>query len=545
MLSIALAQDDFHTGDVAGSAERVAALAVRARDELGADLIIFPEQALGGPRPGDLLLRRDFSQAVARAVSRIAAAASGIDVIVGHPHTDRDGKVFNALSWLRDGQVAGRGFQQNLSAGGFSADHRYFSAGSKPLVISIKGASIAVLAGADLSVPGPAAAARRAGASLVVAAAAEPFYDGVLDQRRDVLNARHRETGLPLLFLNAVGGHDEVVFDGRSMVIDGSGRLSGPAPVCSEALLQLTFSAADGRIKTTRWPADGGHEENGDGPATIWAVLKRGLRDYVHKNGFSSVVLGLSGGMDSALTLALAADALGPENVHGIMMPSRHTSELSLILASEQSVMLGTHHDSISIEPVYSAQLRQLEEPFAGRHKNHAEENLQARIRGSMIMALSNKFGHLALAPGNKSELAVGYTTIYGDMCGGYSPLKDVFKTRVYELANWRNSLSPAVPQGVIDRPPSAELADGQLDQDRLPPYETLDDILARYVEREESVDEISAAGFDAALVRRVARMVRGAEFKRRQGAPGPAISRRSFGGDRRFPLTSGWRDPE
>src|SRR5690625_917015 len=545
MLSIALTRNDFYIAVVAGNAERIAALAVRARDVLCGDLFVFPLLVLGGPLSGDLLLRRHFHQSAGYAVRRTAVAASGIDVVLCLSLTDPDGKVFNALSWLRDGQVAERGFLQALSDDGFATDHRYFSAGSKPLVISINRASIAVLAGADLSAPGPAAAARRAGASLIVVAATEPFYDGTLDQRRDMLSVRHRETGLPLVFLNAVGGHDEVVFDGRSMIIDGSGRLSGPAPVCSEALLQLTFSAADGRIKTTRWPADGDHEKNGDGPATIWAVLKRGLRDYVHKNGFSSAVLGLSGGMDSALTLALAADALGPENVHGIMMPSRHTSELSLILASEQSVMLGTHHDSISIEPVYSAQLRQLEEPFAGRHKNHAEENLQARIRGSMIMALSNKFGHLALAPGNKSELAVGYTTIYGDMCGGYSPLKDVFKSRVYELARWRNSLSPAVPQGVIDRPPSAELADGQLAQARLPPYEILDDILARYVEKDESVDEISAAGFEPALVRRVARMVRGAEFKRRQGAPGPAISRRSFGSDRRFPVTSGWRDPE
>jgi len=341
-----------------------------------------------------------------------------------------------------------------------------------------------------------------------------------------------------LIYLNCVGGQDELVFDGHSMAIDGHGELSDPAPLCEETLLCVDFDSESGGLDYRHWPA--GETQR---LPVIWEVLKRGLRDYTLKNGFNSVVLGLSGGIDSAVTAAIAADALGPECVLAVMMPSRHTSELSLILASEQIERLGLRYENISIEPIYQAQLKQLAEVFEGTRENFTEENLQARARGNVVMALSNKCGHLPLATSNKSELAVGYSTIYGDMCGGYSPIKDVLKTVVYELAAWRNTVSEAIPQGVIDRPPSAELRPDQTDQDKLPPYDVLDDIITRYVEQDQSIAEIAEADADEAVVRKVAGMVLAAEFKRRQGAPGPRITRKAFGRDRRYPITSGWRD--
>jgi NAD+ synthase (glutamine-hydrolysing) len=341
-----------------------------------------------------------------------------------------------------------------------------------------------------------------------------------------------------LLYLNCVGGQDELVFDGHSLAIDGAGTVSSPAPLCESALLQVTVDPSSGAIHYPHWP-DGTESDL----ATVYAVLKRGLHDYVIKNKFKSVVLGLSGGIDSALTAALAADALGGDQVLAVMMPSRHTSEQSLILATEQIDLQGLRHANVSIEPIYQAMLGQLAEVFAGTRENIAEENLQARARGTLIMALSNKFGHLPLATSNKSELATGYSTIYGDMCGGFSPIKDCLKGLVYDLAHWRNQQSPAIPQGVIDRPPSAELAPDQLDSDSLPPYPMLDQIITRYVEHDEPISAIVAAGFEEAVVRRVAAMVLTAEYKRRQGAPGPRITRKAFGRDRRYPITSGWRD--
>jgi NAD+ synthase (glutamine-hydrolysing) len=332
---------------------------------------------------------------------------------------------------------------------------------------------------------------------------------------------------------------DELVFDGHSLCIDGQGRLSPPAALCEDVLLHVGFHADSGQLDYLHWP-----EGETDSLPVTWKVLQRGLKDYVRKNGFRSVVLGLSGGIDSALCAALTADALGGENVHGILMPSRHTSELSLILATEQVDLMGLNSDTISIEPIFQASLQQLEGPFQGRSENIAEENLQARARGMLLMGLSNKFGHLVLATSNKSELAVGYSTLYGDMCGGYSPIKDCLKGMVYDLANWRNEQSPAIPQGVIDRPPSAELKPGQRDDDSLPPYPLLDRIIELYVEDDRPISDIvEETGLDETMVRRVAGLVLMAEFKRRQGAPGPRVTRKAFGRDRRYPITSGWHD--
>lgn len=537
MIRIALAQTHFRVGDLAGNRERIVAAIRQARDELDAHLIVFPELALSGAQPRDLLRQTHFLNAVETSLEEIAAQSHGIDVVLGLPRRGTGGQVHNSLAWLRDGQLAGHGDKRLASSWIDRQQSLHFEPGPERLLVEIRGARIALVAGSDLADTEQLIACKEAGAQLIIAASVAPFHQGVLEERQAFLTAQQQALGLPVIQLNSVGGQDELVFDGRSLAVDASGAVFGPAPLCEEVLLCLDVQPETGHLESRHWPL----EERGR-LATIWRVLERALADYVHDNGFSSVVLGLSGGMDSALTLALAADAIGPENTVGVMMPSRHTSELSLILASEQALLLGTRHESISIEPVYQALLRQLAEPFGQRAVNFTEENLQARARGAVLMGLSNKLGHLALAAGNKSEVAVGYTTLYGDMCGGFAPLKDVYKTLVYELGNWRNERSPAVPQGVIDRPPSAELADGQLDQDKLPPYEVLDPILEALIERGQAPAEIAASqGRELALVERIARMVKGAEFKRAQSALGPRITRQAFGRDRLLPISSGW----
>jgi len=537
MLKIALAQADFQVGHITANQDRIAQLIGQARDEQGADLLVLPELALTGYPPEDLVLRSGFMRRTEEALAAIADQVRGIDVLIGHPRAYGDQR-YNSVSWLRDGRVIGTYDKWDLPNYAVFDERRYFVPGDQPLVIEVSGVRVGVLICEDIWTPEAAKAAHAAGAQLLVSANASPFYQRKHLDRAEVLKSRHAQTGLPVIYLNCVGGQDELVFDGHSLAIDGAGQLSDPAPLCQSALLRVDFDAGSGRFAYRHWPAG----ETDDLPV-VYSVLKRGLRDYARKNKFSSVVLGLSGGIDSALTAALAADALGPDNVLAVMLPSRHTSELSLILATEQINQLGLRYDNISIEPIYQAMTNQLAEAFADTRENFTEENLQARARGTLIMALSNKFGHLPLATSNKSELATGYSTIYGDMCGGFSPIKDVLKTLVYELSEWRNAQSPAIPQGVIDRPPSAELAPNQLDQDKLPPYAVLDEIIARYVERDEPISEIVASGIDEAVVRRVAGMVLAAEYKRRQGAPGPRITRRAFGRDRRYPITSGWRD--
>jgi NAD+ synthase (glutamine-hydrolysing) len=537
MLKIALAQDDFLVGHISGNRDRILDLIVRARDEQGADLLVLPELALTGYPPEDLVLRPGFMRRSAEALAELARAVHGIDVIVGHPRAEGEQR-FNSVSWLRDGQVIGTYDKWDLPNYAVFDERRYFVPGDKPLVVEVNGVRVGVIICEDTWTPEASQAARDAGAQIIVSVNASPFYQRKHEDRKRILSDRHAETGLPLIYLNCVGGQDELVFDGHSLAIDGLGVLSAPGPLCEEALLRLDFHPDSGHLDPVHWPAG----ETDDLPV-VYQVLKRGLRDYVLKNKFQSVVFGLSGGIDSSLTAVLAADALGPDQVLGVMMPSRHTSELSLILATEQIELLGIQYRNISIEPIYQSMLRQLAEVFQGTRENFTEENLQARARGNVIMALSNKFGHLPLATSNKSELAVGYSTIYGDMCGGYSPIRDCLKHLVYDLANWRNGVSPAIPQGVIDRPPSAELRPDQTDQDSLPPYEVLDEIITRYVELDQPISEIVDAGIDEKTVRRIAGMVLAAEYKRRQGAPGPRITRKAFGRDRRYPITSGWRD--
>ena len=538
MLNVALAQDDFLVGHITANRDLILERLREARDERGADLVVFPELALTGYPPEDLVLRPGFMRRTEQTFEQIVAEVRGIDAVLTYPRADGE-KRFNSAAWVRDGRVLGTYDKWDLPNYAVFDERRYFVRGRAPMVQEVAGVRVGVVICEDAWAPEAVRAARDAGAQLVVSCNASPYYEHKHGDRGDVLRARHADTGLPLIYLNCVGGQDELVFDGHSLTVDGRGQVSRPAALCESALLGVRFDPDAGDLHHDHWPA--GETEL---LPVNYAVLKRGLRDYVRKNGFETVVLGLSGGIDSAVTAAVAADALGGDRVHGVMLPSRHTSELSLVMASEQIELLGLTPDNISIEPLYQAALVQLSSAFSGRREGVAEENLQARARGMLLMALSNKFGHLLLATSNKSELAVGYSTLYGDMCGGYSPLKDCLKGMVYRLAGWRNEQSAAIPQGIITRPPSAELAPDQLDSHSLPPYELLDRIIELYVEEDRPIsDIIEATGIEEAMVRRVAGLVLKAEFKRRQGAPGPRITRKAFGRDRRYPITSGWLD--
>ena len=533
-------------GDMTGNLVR-ARKSIALALENGADLILFPEMAISGYPPEDLLLRPGFMRRCHDALDELVAGVHGIDVVIGHPWTLGD-KRFNALSWVRDGVVLGQYFKQELPNYAVFDERRYFSPGSQPLVVEVKGSRVGVIVCEDAWVAGPASAAKAAGAQLLLVPNASPFRDNKLAARLDILHERLVECGLPIVYSNLVGGQDELVFDGRSLLMNTRGGFSIRADPCEESLPIACYTPESGDL----WFEGSEERSNLDGNtlrqeediiACIYTVLVRGLKDYIVKNGFTDVVLGLSGGIDSALTLALAVDALGSEHVHAVMMPSRHTSELSLTLARDQAKMLRVAYREIPIEPSFEALLGSLEVSFEGCMADVTEENLQARVRGNFLMALSNKFGWMVLATGNKSELAVGYSTIYGDMCGGFSPIKDCLKTRVYELSDYRNTISPAIPREVIDRAPSAELAPGQLDQDSLPEYDLLDKILYHYIEQDWSIAEIASAGYDEAVVRRVAAMVLRNEYKRRQGAPGVRITSKAFGRDRRYPITSGWHE--
>ncbi|MEE4216025.1 MAG: NAD+ synthase [Xanthomonadales bacterium] len=562
-LRIALAQYDFLVGDIQGNLDKALGLVGVAR-ESGADLLLFPEMALSGYPPEDLLLRPGFLESCHEAMERFAAGVSGIDVVFGHPWAEQ-GRRYNAVSWIRDGRVLGRYFKKHLPNYLVFDEHRYFSEGGEPLVVDIKGVRVGVIICEDAWEAGPAVRAKEAGAELLLIPNASPYRDNKQQDRLALFADRFAETGLPVVYCNLVGGQDELVFDGRSMLMDSRGEISEPGPLCEEALLLADYNHGG----TLAWLSSGSgfsRDEKGyvkdrfsdperpiaakaaptgtsASPAEIYKVIVTGLRDYVRKNGFSDVVFGLSGGIDSSLVLALAVDALGPDHVHTVMMPSRHTSGLSIELAQEQALQLGVDHRCISIEPAYEAFLTLLGPSFAGVDEDVTEENLQARARGNLIMALSNKFGWLPITTSNKSELAVGYCTIYGDMCGGFGPLLDCSKMRVYELSRYRNTLSAAIPENVINRPPSAELRPDQQDQDSLPPYDVLDQVLQRYVEQDWSVEDIIADGFDAQMVHRIARLVLINEYKRRQGPPGVRITHRAFGRDRRYPITSGWRN--
>lgn len=542
-LRLALAQFDFPVGAVAANAERLRALIAEARDRHGADLVVFPELALSGYPPEDLLERPGFLAECAAQLQRVAEACTGIAAVVGWPEAV-GGVVFNAASLLRGGRIEATYRKRKLPNYAVFDERRHFAPGQGDAVFEIAGVPVGLLVCEDLWHPEPVASTVAAGARLVVVPNASPFERDKLADRDALLAARQAETGAAIAYLNLVGGQDELVFDGASVLVDADGRLHPAARAFEDQWLVAEFDPARGAFAPLHWPA----EEDESRESLAYRAAVRGLRDYCGKNGFGSVWLGLSGGIDSALVLAMAVDALGPANVTAVRLPSRYTSDLSNALAAEQAAALGVRLETLPIEAPFRGFLEALSPLFSGLPADITEENLQSRCRGALMMALANKRGGLLLTTGNKSEYAVGYATIYGDMCGGYAPIKDLYKTEVFALARWRNARQPAgappaIPEAVITRPPSAELRENQTDQDSLPPYALLDAILEAHIEGREGRDALLGRGFPVEAVDQVLRLVRISEWKRRQAAPGPKLSRRAFGRERRYPISNGWRN--
>lgn len=534
-LRIALAQLNLFVGDVAGNTQRVIDTAAEARD-LGADLVMFPELTLCGYPPEDLLFHNGLRRQVGAALDRVRAETRGVAVMVGYPEYQAE-NIYNSAALIRDGEVLANYRKQELPNYSVFDEKRYFQPGQECRIVEIKGVRIALLICEDIWQPGPARAARELGAQLLCVINGSPYSLHYQQRREEVARARARETGLPVVYLNLLGGQDELVFDGASFVMDGEGEVAQRFKAFEEGLFVVDVDLVGERAVPRAVPLAPLPSEE----ASVYDALVLGVRDYVGKHGFPGVVIGLSGGVDSALTLALAVDALGAERVRVVMMPSRYTSQMSLEDAQGQASLLGVRYDVISIETIFETVLDALEEVFAGRPPDTTEENVQARCRGLLLMAISNKTRRMLLTTGNKSEISVGYSTLYGDMAGGFAPIKDCSKLLVYRLSRYRNSLSPAIPVRVIEREPSAELRANQKDSDSLPPYEILDPILELFIEDDLSVDEIAAKGFDRATIGRVLDMVKRNEYKRRQAPPGIRISDRAFGRDWRYPITSGY----
>lgn len=538
-MRVVIAQRNMLVGDIEGNAERILAAADEARRLLGADLVVFPELALTGYPPEDLLLRPSLNTRIEDAIRAIAAAAE-VPLVIGYPGV-RNGVRYNVAGLIRPGETtaACEYFKQCLPNYRVFDEKRYFHAGDRPQVFELGGLHFALSVCEDIWHPGPAVAARDAGAEVVLNLNASPFRRDKHEERLVQVQARARDTGLPVIYCNLVGGQDELVFDGGSFALDGAGECVVQGGFFEEALIPLDIhrGASGLTLEGEQLPAP-------DEEESVYRALVLAVRDYVSKNGFRGALLGLSGGIDSALTLAIAVDALGPERVEAVMMPFRYTSDMSLEDAATQARTMNVGYRVLPIEGMYENAMTVLADSFADLSADTTEENLQARCRGVLLMALSNKLGHVVLPTGNKSEMAVGYATLYGDMVGGFSVLKDVSKTWVYRLATYRNKKAgqDIIPRRVIDRPPSAELAPDQIDQDSLPDYSVLDAILALYVEQDFSAEAVIRAGFEREDVYRVVRMVDRNEYKRRQSAVGPRVTRRAFGKDRRYPITNGWR---
>ena len=538
-MRIALAQFDFPVGDVAGNAGRIIEFIEEARDEWGAELVLFPELALSGYPPEDLLLRPGFLTDCHREMERIAAATIGIVAVVGWPESHGP-IVYNAASILRDGRLQRTYRKRELPNYAVFDERRYFEVDTDggDCVFELDGVQVGLLICEDMWFAEPLHSTIAAGAQLIVSINASPFERDKHARRDALLEDATRRFGVPIAYLNCVGGQDAVVFDGGSLVAEGDGTVRPAAAAFTEQMLVVDFDPESRQFNAVQWMEDG--DESRD--ALAWRAVVRGTRDYCRKNGFQKAWLGLSGGLDSAVVLAIAVDALGAENVTAVRMPSRYTAGMSNDLAAEQCAEQGVEMLTLPIEQPFQGFLDALAGSFEGQAVDTTEENLQSRTRGTLLMALSNKFGGMVLTTGNKSEYAVGYATIYGDMNGGYAPLKDLYKTEVFELARWRNTVGdPVIPVGVIQRRPSAELRPDQTDQDSLPPYDVLDAILARYIDHEQSGAEIAAAGFDNATVQKVLKLVRTSEWKRHQAAPGPKVSRRAFGRERRYPITNAY----
>ncbi|MFV1992516.1 MAG: NAD+ synthase [Acidiferrobacterales bacterium] len=549
-IKIILAQQNFMVGDFKQNLIKLRAAIDKSRDELSADLIVFPELALCGYPPEDLLLRKGFLDQNQRALAELALAAKGITVIIGHPliqppihspiktSADQANKsmLFNGASLLRNGQVVATYSKQNLPNYGVFDEKRYFTAGRDPCVFELCNIKLGITICEDIWVPDVARQAKEAGADVIVNLNASPFHINKQSEREAEVKKRARETGLPVLYVNLVGGQDELVFDGGSFAVDQSGKVCARAVFYDEQLLPVTLANNKKITMTSSQLSSVPDLEN-----SIYEALVLGVREYVEKNGFPGVVIGLSGGIDSALTMVIAVDALGSDKVEAVIMPSRYTANMSIEDARSQAGTLNVKLREIPIEPMVKSFSSSLKEEFSGTNPDSTEENIQARIRGVLLMAISNKFGKMVLTTGNKSEMAVGYATLYGDMAGGYAAIKDVPKTMVYRLAKMRNQRSAVIPERVLARPPSAELAPDQKDSDSLPEYEVLDQILESYIELDQCAHDIIDQGFDAGIVSKVIKLVDRNEYKRRQAAPGVRITQRAFGRDRRYPVTSGY----
>ena len=548
-LKICVAQLNFVVGDMAGNAQKIIECATAAYQD-GVRLVLTPELSLCGYAAEDLFLRPSFIAACDDALKTVSAALSGLmglHVVVGHPcgGDERTRSVsvqrrFNMASVVCEGQVVAAYAKRELPNYQVFDERRYFLAGDQACVFEVAGTKVGLLICEDAWFEGPAAQAKVAGAELLAVINASPFHVGKGDEREQAMRGRVKATGLPLIYAHLVGGQDEVVFEGRSFALNADGALAARAP---------SFQVASFRVDVTQGGLLFGEvAKDGSLEADLWHALVLGVRDYISKNGFPGVLLGLSGGIDSALVLAIAVDALGADKVRSVMMPSPYTAEMSWLDAREMAQRLGVRYDEVSIVPEFEAFLGSLKADFAGTQPDTTEENIQARIRGTLLMALSNKFGSIVLTTGNKSEMATGYCTLYGDMAGGFAVIKDVAKTLVFKLARWRNANDPfgtgvePIPDRIITRPPSAELRPDQTDQDSLPPYEVLDEIVSRFMENDQSSQDIIAAGFARADVEKVTRLIRINEYKRRQSPVGIRVTHRSFGKDWRYPITNKFR---
>jgi NAD+ synthase (glutamine-hydrolysing) len=547
-LKLCIAQLNFVVGDTAGNAQKIIA-ASQAAYAQGARLVLTPELSICGYPAEDLLLRPAFIAACDDAVKTVArelAGLKGLHVVVGHP-TGGDirsksvavPRRFNAASVLSEGRVIETYAKRELPNYQVFDERRYFTPGQGTCVFQVEGVSVGLLICEDAWFEEPALLARESGAELLAVINASPYHIGKSGERLARMAERARTLGVPVVYAHLVGGQDEVVFDGASFVVGADGALAGRAPAFHEDLFTVQVERSRGRLALVAATAQERSPE-----AELWDALVLGVRDYIGKNGFPGVLLGLSGGIDSALVLAVAVDALGSDKVRAVMMPSPYTADISWIDARDMAARLGVRYDEISIAPEFESFKVSLASQFKGLPEDTTEENIQARIRGVILMALSNKFGSIVLTTGNKSEMATGYCTLYGDMAGGFAVIKDVLKTTVFRLARWRNAHDPygtganPIPERIITRPPSAELRPDQVDQDSLPPYEVLDAILERYMENDQGTEEIIAAGFDRAVVERVARLIRVNEYKRRQAPVGIRVTHRSFGKDWRYPIT-------
>jgi NAD+ synthase (glutamine-hydrolysing) len=534
---ITLGQLNFLVGDIAGNTQKIIQ-AIEHTRTLKSHVLVLPELALTGYSPEDLLFRPEFHTQITHALETIASHTDGFTVILGYPHSTPHG-IYNSAAVLQNGHIITTYHKQHLPNYGVFDEKRYFIPGSKSCVIDIHGLAIGLLICEDIWDPSPIQNTILAGAQAIFCLNASPFHLDKHSDRMHTLQQRIAEHKIPILYVNQIGTQDDIIFDGDSMLLNAQGEIIAHATCFEEQFLSVDLTlTANQKIECTPQVLSAFPDRK----ALAYQALTLGVRDYVHKNGFSRVLIGLSGGIDSALTLALAVDALGKENVHAVIMPSRYTSELSIQMAELQANTQGVRYSTISIDNVFENFLLDLSETFTNTQPDITEENLQARCRAVILMALSNKSGDLVLTTGNKSELAVGYSTLYGDMAGGFCVLKDLWKTLVFDLARYRNTLSPVIPEPVINRAPTAELAHDQKDEDSLPPYSILDDILQRYVEQNHSIEQIIAEGFDADTVRHTVKLLLRNEYKRRQSPPGIKITRCAFGRDRRYPITSGFQ---